>query len=102
MTPFGLQSKLITNLKTELEDQQLHLSPYCEQRGEHMIRVGVELMSIANVTEVAAKINLADENIKRLVEYLSDHAKTYGSYPEMEDIMFDSAIAECYPLWPYC
>lgn len=102
MTIFGLQSRLLAKLEMELECQALQLSPYCEQRVKRMINIGVERMVISKVAEMPDKINLAIKNIKCLVEYLSEHAKAYGSYPEIEEIAFDIAIAECYPLWPYC
>jgi len=99
---FAIRSRLSSILGTEIEDQKLHLSPYCEERVEHMVSVGVERMSVAKVTEQNDKIFLAERNIKRLVEYLSNQAKSYGTYPEIEQAVFDTAIAECYPLWPYC
>ena len=82
-------------------DQKLHFSPYCEQRVEHMVSIGVERMTMDKVTEQQEKICLAEKNIKRLIEYLSDHAKVYGSFPYLEDLAFDMAMAECYPLWPF-
>jgi len=99
---FAIKSRLSSILRTEIEDQELHLSPYCEERVENMISVGVERMSIAKVTEQNDKIYLAERNIKRLVEYISNQAKSYGTYPEIEESVFDIAISECYPLWPYC
>jgi len=67
-----------------------------------MVSVGVERMTIAKVTEQQGKICLAERNIKRLVEYISNQAKAYGTYPEIHNLAFDMAMAECYPLWPYC
>jgi hypothetical protein len=99
---FAINSRLSSILETEIEDQKLHLSPYCEEQVERMISIGVQRMSIANVTGQSDKIFLAERNIKRLVEYLSNQAKSHGTYPEMEESTFDTAIAECFPLWPYC
>ena len=99
---FAIRSKLSSILGKEIDDQKLHLSPYCEEQIEHMVSLGVERMLIAKVTEQQDKIYLAERNIKCLVEYLSNQAKSYGTYPEIEESVFNTVIAECYPLWPYC
>jgi len=101
MSSFALLSILTGILKSELEDQGIQLSPYCGEQVEHMISIGVERMTMAKVIEKQDKVHLAEENIKRLIEYLSDQAKAYGSFPYLEDLAFDMAIGECYPLWPY-
>lgn len=101
MSPFALQSILTAIFETEMEDQELQLSPYSEQRVEHMVSIGVERMTMDNIIEKQEKVHLAEENIKRLIEYLSDQAKVYGSFPDLEDLAFDTAMAECYPLWPF-
>jgi len=101
MSSFALFSRLKAILKSEMEDQGLQLSPYCEQRVENMVNIGVERMTIDKVIEKQERVYLAEENIKRLIEYLSDQAEAYGSFPNLEDLAFDMAITECYPLWPY-
>jgi len=101
MTASALFSRLEAILKSEMEDQGLQLSPYSEQRVRNIVNIGVERMSMDKVIEKKEKIYLAEENVKRLVEYLSDQAKVFGSFPHMEDLAFDMAIAECFPLWPF-
>ena len=101
MSSFALFSRLEAILKSEMEDQGPQLSPYSEQRVKNIISIGVERMTMAKVIEKQGKVHLAEENIKRLIEYLSDQAKAYGSFPKMEDFAFDMAIAECYLLWPF-
>lgn len=101
MSPFALQLRLTATFETEMEDQKLHFSRYCKQRVEHMVSIGVERMTMDKVTEQQEKICLTERNIKRLIEYLSDQAKVYGSFPDLEDLAFDMAMAECYPLWPF-
>ena len=102
MSSFALQSRLLANMKQELEDQSLQLSPYCEQQIEHLINTGINRMVINKATEMPDKINLADENLKRLIEYLAEQAKYYGFYPNLEELGYDLAMAGCFPLWPYC
>ena len=101
MSASALFSRLGAILELEMEDQGLQLSPYSEQRVKNMVSIGVERMTMDKVIEKKEKVHLAEENVKRLIEYLSDQAKAYGSFPYMEDLAFDMAIAECYPLWPF-
>ena len=102
MTGFGLTSRLSGILNQEIEGQALQLSSYSMHRMQHIVGMGVERMSLVHATEMQDKVNLAENNIKHLVEYLADKAKDYGSYPAIKDSVFDTAMSECYPLWPYC
>jgi len=102
MGAFAIQSRLSDILETEREGLKLSLSPYCQQRVENIVNIGVQRMTMLDVTQRLDKIHLAESNIKRLIEYLSNYAKDCGTYPEIEDISFDNAMAECFPLWPYC
>ena len=56
-----------------MEDQELQPSSFCEQWIENMVSIGVERMTMDKVIEKQERVHLAEENIKRLIEYLSDH-----------------------------
>ena len=76
MSPFALQSILTAIFETEMEDQELQLSPYSEQRVEHMVSIGVERMTMDNIIEKQEKVHLAEENIKRLYRILIRSSKS--------------------------
>lgn len=89
-------------METEMELIDLYLSSYCLSQIEKIIDHAIERMVIESVTERADKIIVAEENLKHLLEYFRDHAKSLGTYPFLDDNAFDTALAGCYPLWPYC
>ena len=97
----ALKSRFDYFMKLELGSIDLYLSPYCESRIEKIIDNGVERMGIDNVTERLDRIYVAEENLKRLLAYLCEYAKTVGTYPFLDDDAFDTALAECCPLWPF-
>ena len=101
MTSFYILSKLKFVARSEVDVQGLQLSSYSEQRIDRLIHIGIERMTINRVIEKQETINLAEGNIKRLIEYLAEQAVLLGSYPQMEDLAFDTAMTDCYPLWPY-
>jgi len=101
MSSSALLSRLEAILESEMEHQELQLSPCSEQWMEDIVSIGVDRMAMDKVFEKQEMVHLAEENIKHLMEYLSDQAKTYRSFPYMEDLAFDMAMEECSPLWPY-
>ena len=101
MPAVALKAKLTLVLEREIESIDLYLSPYGLSQIEKILDHGVERMGIDGVTESIEKIYVAEENLKRLLEYFCNYAKTLGTYPFLDDGAFDTALAECYPLWPY-
>jgi len=101
MSAVALKSKLTLVLEREIESIDLFMSPYGLSQIEKIIDHGVERMGIDGVTESLEKIYASEENIVRLLDYFCNYAKTLGTYPFLDDSAFDTALAECYPLWPY-
>jgi hypothetical protein len=101
MTAVALKSKLTLVLEKELESIDLYLSPYGMSRIEKIIDQGVERMGLDGVTDSIEKIYVAEKNLTHFLEYFCNYAKTLGSYPFLDDNAFDSALADCYPLWPF-
>jgi len=101
MPAVALKSKLTLVFEREIESIDLYMSRYGLSRIEKIIDQGVERMGLDDVTESLEKIYVAEENLKRLLDFFCDHAKTLGTYPFIDDDAFDTALADCYPLWPY-
>jgi hypothetical protein len=101
MTAVALKSKLTLILEREIETIDLYLSPYGISQIETIIDHGIERMGIDGVTDSLEKIYVAEENLKRLLDYFCNYAKSLGTYPFLDDSAFDTSLAECYPLWTY-
>jgi hypothetical protein len=96
-----LAVQLYAVLKNKTVDQDIHLSTYSENRFKRMIGMGVERMMMANATQNKEKIEQAENNIKYLVDTLSDTAKVKGSFPNVGDNTLETVLDENNPLWPY-
>jgi hypothetical protein len=101
MTAVALKSKLTLVLESEIESIDLYLSPYGLSQIEKILDHGVERMGIDGVTESLEKMYVAEENLKRLLDHFCNYAKTLGTYPFLDNDAIDTALADCYPLWPY-
>ena len=99
---FALNSRLNIAMKNKLSSLDLNLSSYGEHRVEQIVRRGVERMAINKATERLDLVNLAERNLVLLMECLCDLAKENKTYPTLDDEVFDTALLESYPLWPYC
>ena len=98
----ALKSRLVLVLEREIESIDLYLSPYGMSRVDKLIDQAIERMTLDNVSERMDKIIVAEQNLKHLLEHFSSRAKTLGTYPFLDDNAFDTALADCHPLWPFC
>ena len=102
MTTFNkLADRFTAILKNETREQDIHISPYSENRFKRMIVMGVERIMVTNSTQNREKLELAENNIKFLVNTLSDKAKAKGSFPKVGDNTLETVLDEHNPLWPY-
>lgn len=101
MSTFNLTSRLSAVLKKEINEHALNLSSCCPGRFRHLINMGVERMMAINMAQNQVIVYLAENNLKHLVEYLSNKAKGKGTYPNIGDNTLETAIEECNPIWPY-
>ena len=96
-----LRIKLQHQLKNILTHLELRPEPYCEQRLEAVIEHGLEVMQLNRATENPSSVILAEQNLRHLLEYLTEYAKDHKTFPTMTQQCFDSAITECNRMWPY-
>ena len=99
---FALTSRLLFAMKNKLSSLDLNLTPYGEHRIEQIIRHGIERMVVNKASERQDMVNLAERNLVLLMECLCDLAKENKTYPTLDDEVFDTALLDSYPLWPFC
>ena len=73
-----------------------------QHRIEQIVKRGVERMAFNKVSERLDMVNLAERNLIQLIECLYDLAKENKTYPTLDDDVFDTALLDSYPLWPFC
>ena len=102
MTTFHkLAARLTAVLDNKKKEQDIRMSPYSENRIKRMISIGVERIMVSNSTQNREKLELAENNIKYLVNTLSDKARARGSFPKVGDNTLETVLDENNPLWPY-
>lgn len=95
------QSRLLGIMRRELEFSQLQLSPYCIQRIEHLIGNGLKRMRANKTLDHAGYFMQAERNLAALIRYFGDHAKKAGTFPNLRDSDFDTAVRTCPAYWPF-
>jgi hypothetical protein len=101
MSSFKLMWRLFDVLEQEIEKHALKPSCTCVLRLHRLIKIGIDRLRIAHAEKNQAIVYLTENNIKNLVEFLANVARSKGSYPNIGDTTLEKTIAECYPLWPY-
>jgi hypothetical protein len=96
-----LHPRLINIMKRELEVQNLQLSPYCVQQLEQVIGQGVKRMQSSKAIDHAGHVMQAERNLKTLVQHFGAWARDEGTFPQLTNAGFDTALAVCPTLWPY-
>lgn len=95
-------ARLLRILRSELDIQQIQLSPYCRQQIEQLIGYGVTRMRADKALETASFVMRAEGNLKALIGYLVKYSKKIGTYPVLGDADFDDAVRKSPAFWPFC
>lgn len=88
-------------MRQELEFLRLQFSPYCVQQIEQMIGNGIKRMKVNNTIDHAGYALQAERNLKALIKYFADYAKNQGTFPNLNEKDFDTAMHTCPILWPF-
>lgn len=95
-------ARLLRIMRSELDIQQLQLSPYGRQQIEQMIGYGITRMRMDKTYETASFAMRAEGNLKALIGYLAKYSRKIGTYPVLGDSDFDEAMRKSSTFWPFC
>lgn len=99
--PIMLQTRLLNVMQLELKSQNLELSLYCMQQVEKLVGQGIQRMRMNSALGHARYAMQAERNLKLLIKHLTDHSRSLGTFPKLNDPDFDAALIVCPTLWPY-
>ena len=88
-------------MQLELQSQNLRLSQGSIQKIEQLVGHGIQRMKASNAIDNAGFAMRAETNMKSLIKYLGDYAREEGTFPDLNDSMFDAAMLACPTYWPY-
>jgi hypothetical protein len=66
------------------------------------VAMGVRRMQASNALELEDKIQLAEINIRRIVQIMAKAAMTSGTFPVIDQDAFLDAQRKLCPAWPFC
>jgi hypothetical protein len=99
--PGMLQTRLLGIMQLELRSQNLELSQYCMQQIEKLVSQGIQRMHINSAVGHGRYVMRAERNLRLLIKHLTDHSRSLGTFPNLSDSDFDTALNKCPTLWPY-
>lgn len=59
-------------------------------------------MRLNNTLEHSGYVMQAEQNLKALIEYFCKFSRELGTFPELSNRQFDTALRNSPILWPYC
>ena len=96
-----LQPRLLGIMQVELKAQNLELSLYCIQQIEKLVGQGIQRMHINSAVGHGGYVMQAERNLRLLIKHLTDYSRSLGTFPNLNDSDFDTALNVCPTLWPY-
>ena len=102
LSQFRVQQRLSHTGKRTTIKLGLGMSSSCQQQMDQLIKNGVARMKIQHALEREEQVRLAEDNLRRCLDRLSRLAQDEGTFPLVNEQIFDKAIKELCPFWPYC
>ncbi len=99
---YRLRRRLSLTAKRNITRFGVAFSSACDHRVAKLLANGVERMEYSRVTDQEDKIRLAEDNLRRLVGYMTKQATKLGTFPLVDEKAFDAAVKDLCPMWPFC
>lgn len=99
---FRLRQRLSNSIKRQLTKAGIAPSSACDHMLAKLITTGVERMVRAGVAEHEDKLRLAEHNLRRLANQLTEQANNLKTFPVVDDKGFNAAVKTVCPIWPFC
>lgn len=99
---FRLHQRLRNCANKRISKLGLGLTPSCYTLVERMIKNGVERMESQGAAQREEQIWYAEQNLARYLTNISSRAQSAGTFPQVDEKVFEQVLKEQCPIWPYC
>ena len=105
MNNYQLRQKVLFRLSglttRKLTKLGLGADPVCGQEIEKMLSVGVSRLEHQRALDREEQLVVAEENLSRLLNALSERAQSLGTYPTVDGDAFNQVKKRLAPMWPF-
>jgi len=97
-----LRQRLLVTMRRAVSRAGISPSAACDQLLVKFVAMGVRRLDAANAMEMEDKIQLAEANLRRLVQALAKSAQLNRTFPIVDHFAFLDAQQKLCPAWPFC
>ena len=77
------------------------VSSACQQEMEKMISIGVSRLEHQRALEKEEVLLVAEENILRILKDMYERAQVMGTFPMLDEKVFEDTKKRLSPMWPF-